>query len=343
MTPKKYTLQDIAELAQVSRGTVDRVVNKRGKVSKKAQKKVEDVLKRLDYTPNLIARSLKRNQNLVIAVVIPIHNEHDIYWHQCAQGIAEAERKWGQFGIILKYFHYHKNQESFASMFSQAIEMDPNAILMAPIHYEELKTLFSDAEAKDIPIGLINTPIEEIDYMTFVGQDYQKSGRLAAQLMANLIGSDPHNKILVAHLGVDTDHAVHLHAKEKGFRAYFDEHFPGLKIDTVSYSSDDVVENMDADLSNITGIYVTTSKTHLLSDYLDKHPKIKVIGYDLVPKNVVQLQQGNINILLNQNPKLQGDTGISSLAEHLLYNTDIPQKRLFPIDIVMTENLESYC
>ncbi|MGX1929803.1 substrate-binding domain-containing protein [Flagellimonas sp. 2504JD4-2] len=342
MNPKKYTLEDIAKLAQVSRGTVDRVVNNRGKVSAKAKTKVEHVLKEIDYKPNLIARSLKRHKDLTIAVIIPEHNEQDIYWDQCAQGIEEAGKRLTQFGIMLHYFRYQKSKESITNMLSEAIQLNPSAILIAPIYFEELKSLFSKAEMQNIPIGLINTPIEEINYMTFVGQDYKMSGRLAAQLMDNLIGNTSKSKILVAHLGVDNDQAVHLQDKERGFKSYFNERMPDVQIETVSFASDNFSENLDALFSEIEGIYVTTSKAHLLSDYLNKNPKIKVIGYDLVPKNISQLKKGNINILLNQNPKMQGDACINSLSEYLLYNHVVTKKKLFPIDIVLTENLESY-
>ncbi|MEM9650120.1 MAG: LacI family DNA-binding transcriptional regulator [Bacteroidota bacterium] len=342
MHPKKYTLQDIAKLAQVSRGTVDRVVNNRGKVSVKAKEKVEKVLKEIDYRPNLIARSLKRHKDLTIAVVIPEHNQHDIYWDQCAQGIQEAGNKWSQFGIELNYFNYLKSKESFTNTLVEALQTTPNAILIAPIYYEELKSVFSRAEALNIPMGLINTPIEEIDYMTFVGQDYQKSGRLAAQLMENLIAHRPKQKVLIAHIGVDTDHAIHLHDKEKGFRAYFDERISKLEIDTISFSSDNISENLDSIMSDIVGVYVTTSKAHLLSECLQRHPEIKVIGYDLVPKNIEQLKKGTINILLNQNPKMQGHACVDHLSDHLLYNITVDKRRLFPIDIVLTENLPSY-
>ena len=44
MTKKKYTIKDIAHLAGVSKGTVDRVLHKRGKVSKKSYQRVEKVL-----------------------------------------------------------------------------------------------------------------------------------------------------------------------------------------------------------------------------------------------------------------------------------------------------------
>ena len=55
---KNYRIKDIAELSGVSTGTVDRILHERGKVSEDARKKVEKILKEIDYQPNLIARSL---------------------------------------------------------------------------------------------------------------------------------------------------------------------------------------------------------------------------------------------------------------------------------------------
>ena len=60
---KTYRIKDIAEMSGVSTGTVDRILHNRGKVSEEAQKKVEKVLKEIDYHPNLIARSLALKKN----------------------------------------------------------------------------------------------------------------------------------------------------------------------------------------------------------------------------------------------------------------------------------------
>ena len=59
---KNYTIKDIAELAGVSKGTVDRVIHKRGKVSSKALEQVNKVLDQIEYKPNPIAKSLKNNK-----------------------------------------------------------------------------------------------------------------------------------------------------------------------------------------------------------------------------------------------------------------------------------------
>ncbi|CAN0173644.1 unnamed protein product, partial [Chrysoparadoxa australica] len=49
---KNMTIKDIARLANVSPGTVDRVIHNRGKVSDKAYAKVSVVLEEIQYKPN---------------------------------------------------------------------------------------------------------------------------------------------------------------------------------------------------------------------------------------------------------------------------------------------------
>ena len=48
---KQHTIKDIAKLAGVSKGTVDRVIHKRGKVSTKSYDKVVAILDKINYKP----------------------------------------------------------------------------------------------------------------------------------------------------------------------------------------------------------------------------------------------------------------------------------------------------
>ena len=46
------TIKEIAELAGVSRGTVDRVLNNRGSVNRETAEKIRAIIKQLGYKPN---------------------------------------------------------------------------------------------------------------------------------------------------------------------------------------------------------------------------------------------------------------------------------------------------
>ena len=56
---------DIAKMAGVSVGTVDRVIHNRGRVSEENRKKVQTILEMVHYQPNLMARSLASKNNII--------------------------------------------------------------------------------------------------------------------------------------------------------------------------------------------------------------------------------------------------------------------------------------
>ena len=94
---KNYTIKDIAELAGVSKGTVDRVIHKRGKVSSKALEQVNKVLDQIEYKPNPIAKSLKNNKVYNIAILLP-DADNDPYWLPCYDAIKQVENEFSHFG-----------------------------------------------------------------------------------------------------------------------------------------------------------------------------------------------------------------------------------------------------
>ena len=60
--PERIRIKDIARLADVSVGTVDRVIHSRSGVSEASKKRVEEILKQLDYQPNMYASALASNK-----------------------------------------------------------------------------------------------------------------------------------------------------------------------------------------------------------------------------------------------------------------------------------------
>lgn len=57
---------DIAKMAGVSVGTVDRVIHNRGRVSEENRKKVQAILEMVHYQPNLMARSLALKNSIIL-------------------------------------------------------------------------------------------------------------------------------------------------------------------------------------------------------------------------------------------------------------------------------------
>ena len=60
---KRVRIKDIAERAGVSKGTVDRVIHNRGNVAPAVKQRVLEVMKELNYRPNILASALAYNKN----------------------------------------------------------------------------------------------------------------------------------------------------------------------------------------------------------------------------------------------------------------------------------------
>jgi LacI family transcriptional regulator len=343
---KKYTIKDIAELAGVSKGTVDRVIHNRGKVSQKALDKITKLLEEIDYQANPIARNLKNNKVYQICVVLP-NPEEDSFWVPCTNGVNQAIDKFKSFLVDIKLFFYSpKSTKSFIEINKQVLKLEPDAVLLSTLFYKESISVVNNYKSANILVSTFNNQIDLKQVVSFVGQDLYQSGRVAARLMHMLI----HEKstVIICHLDEPINNASHMQKKEKGFRAYFDE-LRKLEYNILTFNADK--ENLNKSLNeflnaqeNVSGIFVTTSKAHNVIEILQENnfKNIKVIGYDLLSENITLLKSNLISFLIHQSPKAQTYIGLTYLIEHFLFNKDIPDQKLLPIDIVNSENVSSY-
>ena len=87
---EKTTINDIARLTGLSKGTVDRVLHNRGEVSRKSYEKVMAVIRELGYEPNLYASLLAKGKERTVAVLLP-SPEPGSYWELAESGVRKAE------------------------------------------------------------------------------------------------------------------------------------------------------------------------------------------------------------------------------------------------------------
>lgn len=65
------SIKDVAKEAGVSIATVSRVLNDVDVVNEETKKKVREAIKKLDYRPNIVARSLKTQRTRTIGIIVP--------------------------------------------------------------------------------------------------------------------------------------------------------------------------------------------------------------------------------------------------------------------------------
>lgn len=342
---KKYTIKDIAQMAGVSKGTVDRVLHKRGKVSEEALKKINEVLDVIDYEPNLIARNLKNNKVYRIYILLP-DPKMDPYWAPCIKGIEDARQEYKAYNFAIETFFFNpEEKKSFLKINETVLEKSPDAVLLAPLFHKEALEVIKKYEELNIIVNTFNNQVQSDAIKGFFGQDLYRSGRIAAKLMESIVSK---GQIAVIHIDESIKNAVHMQEKERGFRNYFNEkEKEGYVITTLKLKSQNVEINFSNFLKenpDLSGIFVSTSKAYQIAKIISENnkDKIAVIGYDLIDNNVTYLNQGVIDFLIHQNPKRQTYFGVTSIIEFFLFGKEIPSTILLPIDIANSENASYY-
>lgn len=178
------TIIEIAKLAGVSPMTVSNVINKKtNKVSTKTIDKVNEIIKELNYVPNLSARSLASNNSKIIVLVIPQNIEDDpskdMSLHNPFYGeiINSIERELRSVGYYLM-LRFVSDLEDFKDTISN---WNADGVIMLGVYEEQIKKELMNLT---IPIVLIDSYIDTDDF-SIVNNDDFCGGYLATTHLLN--------------------------------------------------------------------------------------------------------------------------------------------------------------
>lgn len=90
------TIKDVAKEANVSTSTVSRVLSNSSRISEKTKERVNEVIRRLNYKPNAIARSLASNTTKILGVVLPNESKDLVtnsFFIEAMQGMSNYAKK----------------------------------------------------------------------------------------------------------------------------------------------------------------------------------------------------------------------------------------------------------
>ncbi len=347
----RIRIVDIAGLAGVSAGTVDRVLHNRGEVSPKTREKVMDIIKELNYEPDILASALAAKKTFRIAALLPYGTDQIPFWKYPVAGIEEGLLEIMHFGVSLeRYYFDFFDRDSFLRQSSEILNDDMQGVIMASVFTSEAEDFLERCNERNIPVVLINANICSGSCVAFVGQDSLQSGMVAARLMKYGSGSD--GEILIINFIRDEGNQDHILKREEGFRKYYGE----LKTGTPVLRQLNIVETAgldgreilrDAILSpgtRVKGIFVTNSRVFRVARFLEENNAgdIILIGYDLLDENKHFLKNSTIDFLISQKPREQGYKSIMTLYHHLVLKKKVERNQYLPIDIITKENLEHY-
>ena len=181
------TMQQIADLAGVSRGTVDRALNNRGRIRPEVAEKIKMIAKELGYQPNIAAKALSSgNQILRIGVILQYADTPTI--QTVLEGAKDAKQEVERFGgrVMIDQIKGGDVRQVLDIMRGYK-EAGMKGIVLMPSNDEMLKNTINRYVDDGIEIITINSDLEDTKRRCFVGQDNYAGGCVAGGLMGEII------------------------------------------------------------------------------------------------------------------------------------------------------------
>ena len=318
----KVTMLKIAEIAGVSRGTVDKVLNNRPGVSDPVREKVKRVADSLNYKPNLIGKALagQNNRKTIGVIIAPDYNP---FVKDIKQGVKTAGLEISDYGFNIEERVLSSLEVSEQlNILDSFVESRVDAISMFCIDSADVMRKVNDIVDIGIPVVTYNSDLAGSKRMCYIGQDHLKGGVVASDLMSKVLGESAEVFIITSLISLDCH-------KDRiaGFREGLAEFSPGIKILDVIENEDkeqaayETTVNMLEKYSGIKGIYITGGGVGGVCDalkVLGREKTVRVICHDLVEKTVELLKEGAIDFTIGQDPFFQGYQPIKVLFEYLI-------------------------
>jgi LacI family transcriptional regulator len=337
------TVKEIAGLAGVSIGTVDRVIHRRGRVSPATLTKVQKIIDQYEFTPNPLAGGLKRNRAYRFIALLPQRNQDAGYWGQVLQGISEGAGEIAPLGAETEIVEYDRyNPREFETLSDAILEQKPDGVIVPPVKPERTKVFVNKIQDMGIPYIFFDADIPDTNPLCRIGQDPFKGGYLAGRLMHLFAGT------ITAPVGILDAHGedYHITRRRDGFVRYAQEYnFPVIikeysDFQGTEISKEEIVLFLKEN-TGLAGLFITNCMIHRASAALESRRDRRdflLVGYDLIPKNKRLLRDGLIDAIISQRPSEQGREAIRYLYQFVVLKQNIPPKVEIPLDVYIKEN-----
>lgn len=169
------TIYDVAREANVSMATVSRVVNGNQNVKPATRKKVLEVIERLEYRPNAVARGLASKKTTTVGVIIPDISNN--LYAELARGIEDIATMY-RYNIILA--NSDQNEDKELTLLDTMLSKQVDGIVMMTDKVTE--KIQHSMDQSPVPIVLAGS-VDEIKEVPSVNIDYFQAAYEAVELI----------------------------------------------------------------------------------------------------------------------------------------------------------------
>jgi len=259
--------------------------------------------------------------------VIPKGTTHE-FWKSINAGAVKAQRELAASGIKVEVIWKGPLREDDRDQQIQVVEnfmtRRVSAIVLAPLDSKALVRPVHNAVQAKVPVVIMDSDLKSDEYVSFVATDNYKGGQLAGEQMAKLLGGKGNVILLRYAVG-----SASTEARENGFldalKKYADiklissDQHAGATRELAYQASQNLLNRFGREVN---GVFCpceppTIAMTRALRDLDLAGGKVKMIGFDAGSQSVVDMQNGDVQALVVQNPVLMGYLGVMTAVKHL--------------------------
>lgn len=345
MVKNRRGIHLIAEMANVSIGTVDRALHGREGIKESTRLRILQIARQIGYTPNLAARALSvARASARIGVCIPreIHFFYDQLW----RGVLDEEKRASQLGVQFVNRPVQVLGEGDTEVFKELVDGGVDGVILTAGNPKDLKPLIDAAEDKGTRVVCVSTDAPESRRSSIVCVEPYLNGCLAGELMGKFVAAGSKVAVMAGMLMAE-DHRK----KADGFTDVFPRHCPGGKIVAVIEGHEDEDESFQKTFEllrrvpTLAGLYVNTVNCLPVCRALGARGlggKVKLITTDLFSEMSPYFRKGTIAASIYQQPYRQGQIAVRLLVDNLVSKVNFPPSVHLSPGVVMSSNLHLF-
>jgi LacI family transcriptional regulator len=338
-------IRELALLAGVSIGTVDRALNNRRGVKDETRKKVLRLAAKHGYAPDPTARALSvMRAPLRIALCLPKH--FPVFYDYIRDGVFSEASRYRHLGVEVVYRPTPHLAIREAEVVSKVIQSGVRGLIVTPGDPAALAPLIDEAELEhNIRVVCVASDDSQSRRSTWVSVDPYVNGQMAAELLANFLPPGARILVVTGYLRTE-DHC----RKVAGFSQMFPRYCRGGTITEVVEAHDYPQETYNKvrkalKRNPVQGIYVSTAISLAVCRALQSlhlQRSVKVVATDLFAEMMPYIEDGTITASIYQDPFQQGQTAVRLLIDHILHGTPLPSACPIRPTIVMRSILTAF-
>lgn len=322
------TIQQIAELAGVSRGTVDRVLHSRPNVSPPVRDKVLRAAKLLGYQAEAPEKPVLKRAAILVPPWTDAH-----FNRQISSGIHHAMRYISdpKFRLIEQSLNTMTTQELLRAM-RQQIKDGVDGLIIRAENTPEVRTAIEQAVARGVTVITYDADVPESGRLCHVGQDLWRAGAIAAGIMARLIRPPEHVLVVTGNLRIEAHKG-----RVDGFCTRLQElGFPSdayrvIETNEMPSLTSELIARAFMEDSKLRAVYMATQPVSgciagLRQMRAVRTPPVHVVCNDLTPTAKRYLRAGKVDFVVGQAFSQESFRAILAMYQVLMHGKKTQQE-----------------